>query len=116
MKETQLGLFDRPATPDHSHSSPLARTSDPETSKIAADRVVTAPLKLKFLEALAGLGGEATAGEIEQYWLDRGATSRRAQSIRKRKRELEKGGVIRIIAERPCTTTGEVCGVFKAIK
>jgi hypothetical protein len=92
----------------------LARQSDPETSHEAA--VIVAPklsaLKQVLIEVLTTLG-PSTMGEVEQYLIDRGETTKRVESIRKRKIALVREGLIEVCSTRACTVSGVRCEVVR---
>ncbi|AMV34387.1 hypothetical protein VN12_19840 [Pirellula sp. SH-Sr6A] len=100
--ETALDLFDWDA-----------RRSDPETSHIAAEELSPRlrGLRLQFVEALTQLG-QATANEVAAFVT---SDPHLAQSIRKRAKEIERHGFIRVVGVRACKQTGSKASVYEVV-
>lgn len=84
-----------------------ARTSDPQTSHVAAANVTSRlpTLKAAFLSALREIG-PATANEIARHATEAGVVAN-AESVRKRATELVREGLARFGAVKRCSVTGE---------
>lgn len=97
----QPSLFDVPV------SQPIVRQSDPQTSQLAAAKIQADLPRSHFLfmcvlrEAVAPL----TANEVGDI-AAKTYTEVRAETIRKRARELEVDGLIKVAGERKCNITG----------
>jgi len=83
---------------------PIARTTDPATSQIAAREIAPSlsGYRAMFVERLRELG-EATANEV----------SGGNESIRKRARECQRLGLIVEAGTRACRNTGKQATVWK---
>lgn len=91
-----------------------ARMNDPATSQIAAQEVATklVGLRADFVCGLRLLGGRGTANEVAV------AVTRiptKAESIRKRAKELVEAGVIRVIGDRECMVSGKRAQVYERV-
>ena len=98
---SQPSLFDLPASP------PIVRHSDPATSHKAATKIQADLPRSHFIfmcvlrEAVAPL----TANEIADIAAKTYAEVR-AETIRKRAKELENDKFIKVVGERKCNITG----------
>jgi len=88
-----------------------ARSSDPETSQLAAEHIKPSLTRLRrmFLQSLVELG-QSTANEAA--WHATGDHTLR-ESIRKRAAELVKSGEIEIVGKRQCKVTGVAANVYR---
>lgn len=88
-----------------------ARRTDPETSHIAAGELQPrlSGLRLQFVNALKQLG-KATANEVAASVT---CDPHVAQSIRKRAKEIERAGLIRVVSVRQCKQTGSKASVYE---
>ncbi len=93
----QLNFFDNPP----------ARRGDPITSKIAAVEVQPklAGYRKVFADRLRHLG-QATAQEVALG----------QESIRKRAKELERAGIVKVVGARRCRRTGKTASVYELSK
>ena len=91
----------------------LCRASDPQPSAVGALHIagkLTCKRAL-FAECLRALGKAATASEVA-YYAETFRRERCGESIRKRAKELVRGGVLDEVGTRPCRITGMKATVY----
>lgn len=118
---TQRGLFGSDELPAHCRpqapavqAPPIARRSDPPTSRLAAAEIgpSLAECQAGFIVALKALGQPATASEIAAQ--ASGAHGAKMQeSYRKRAGELVSAGRIRVAGKRRCRVTNRYARLYE---
>lgn len=92
----------------------MYRTTDPETSKLAADAMKASGLdsvqKQEILEILIGRRSCMTARELDI------AMEAERYTACKRLPELERAGLIRRVGNRPCSVTGRTATTWQIRK
>lgn len=105
---TQLQMFNEQS------ASKFRRRTDPETSQQSARGIApkVGTVKAKVLEFAKGMTEPFTACEIAEslYSVDK---SKRAETYRKRVRELQRAGLLKESGERECKITGSNATTFE---
>lgn len=104
MSKKQQGRLDF----DSRETGPGVRRTDPETSREAAANIEEKirGLRLRFMQRLEELGGEATAQEVGNGY----------EPLRRRASDLHKDGVIEVIGTRRCKRTGSNAQLYRKTK
>lgn len=107
--ETQYGVEVVP-------SQSLCRPSDPETSDLGAQQVALklTAVRQAFLDVLGALK-RATANEVGRSAVDAGVVANR-ETVRKRAKELEAAGLVRVVGSRKCAVTGAWASVYEVVR
>lgn len=111
MSDYQTTMFGEPEPIGH-HGYPIARKSDPETSKEAAEVFDLKSAKSCFIVGLHNCGRAATANEVAIEFDGK----MQKETIRKRAKELVRDGFIEIVGERKCLDTGVNATTYKLTK
>jgi len=115
------GFYGQPVEPKQ-----LARTSDPETSKTAAERAaeikkLEGNFKL-FFQALSASDSPLTAQEIAadaipiDGSLSVTAAISKRETVRKRASEMVERGLVRSVGSRVCTVTGNESTTYEVVR
>ena len=104
----QRDLFDRGDGGTDQYGNAMSRRDDPETSKIAAEKVDANKLQLVFVRRLSRLGRPSTANEIAV-----GGHGVVEESVRKRADECLRKGLVRVAGQRRCSVTGSMARTFE---
>ena len=94
---------------------PPVRRSDPPTSHRAAEYIwQKLPLLQSEMYRAFALLGKATANEAANLCVSNNAGNH--ESYRKRAKELERKGLVRIAYARRCNVTGQPAAVYEVMK
>lgn len=105
-------LFDKSPLPVNQYGYPIARKTDPETSKV---NLVDLPENQKLF--MKSLVGEMTAAEVAARAVvhdgDSGRVYAKRETVRKRAGELVRIGLIEVCGSRHCLVTGKLAQVYR---
>lgn len=107
-KQTLMFDMGEPEPIGH-HGYPIARKSDPETSKEAAEVFDAKAAKKAFIIGLHNCGRPSTANEIASEFKG----EMQQETIRKRALELVRSGFVSKCDKRPCLITGVTATTYQ---